>query len=174
MNYANIIPHDVGNGPGIRVSLFVSGCTNNCPGCFNQDAKDFNYGNHFGNNTQSEILSYVKEPYVRGLSILGGDPMCQASLGKQMLTDLCNSVKKLGKDIWLWTGYTWEQMIDMCDVSPYTFGLLSSVDVVVDGPFIEAQKDLSLKWRGSANQRIIDVQQSLERGEVVLWETKTH
>ena len=172
MNYARIIPHDIGNGPGIRVSLFVSGCTNNCPGCFNKETHDFNYGKPYNSGVADEILEYIKDPVVSGLSILGGDPMCQSLLGKYLLYDLCSSVKhRYKKNVWLWTGYTWGQVLDTIGDIGYTKELLSVVDVMVDGPFVEAQKDLSLEWRGSANQRIINVQESLKRKEVVLWQT---
>lgn len=171
MNYGRIIPRDVGNGPGIRVSLFVSGCTNNCPGCFNQEAQDFNYGDEYRDETEAEILTYIKEPYVEGLSILGGDPMCQSKLGKTQLAELCRKVRNdYHKTVWLWTGYTFDEILDFSEISPFMHDLLSNVDVMVDGQFVESQKDLTLKWRGSANQKIIDVQQSLERGEVVLYD----
>lgn len=165
MNYSNIIPYDTANGEGIRTSLFVSGCTNNCQGCFNKESQDFNYGKPYTKQTEKEILEYISKPYVAGLSILGGDPLCQDVDGLQQLISLCIAVKNLGKSIWLWTGYTWESSIS------YIYGgyLLSLCDIVVDGPFIESKKDLTLAFRGSSNQRIIDVKKTLDKGEVVLY-----
>lgn len=165
MNYSNIIPCDTANGEGIRTSLFVSGCTNNCQGCFNKESQDFNYGKSYTKQTEKEILEYVSKPYIAGLSILGGDPLCQNVDGIKQLISLCIATKNLGKSIWLWTGFTWKQCFD--DI--HKQALLSVCDIVVDGQFVESKKDLTLAFRGSSNQRIIDVKKTLDKGEVVLY-----
>lgn len=175
MNYSNIIPYDTANGEGIRTSLFVSGCTNNCQGCFNKESQDFNYGKPYTEQTEKEILEYISKPYVAGLSILGGDPLCQDANGLQQLISLCIATKDLGKSIWLWTGYTWEYLTPTVTLDElnaniyYREALISLCDIVVDGPFIESKKDLTLAFRGSYNQRIIDVKKSLDKGKVVLY-----
>lgn len=165
MNYSNIIPYDTANGEGIRTSLFVSGCTNNCQGCFNKESQDFNYGKPYTEQTEKEILEYISKPYVAGLSILGGDPMCQNDDDLCELIRLCTKVYILNKSIWLWTGYIFEDCLN----NPIKKSLLAMCNVVVDGPFIESKKDLTLAFRGSSNQRIIDVKKTLDKGEVVLY-----
>lgn len=168
MNYGRIIKYDVANGEGVRTSLFVSGCTNNCPGCFNQEAQDFNYGKPYTQDTENMLLDCIKQPYVAGLSILGGDPLCQDNKGLITLILLAYKVHILGKTTWLWTGFKWEDF-NFTSGSSLQSMLLSACDVVVDGPFIEAEKDLSLAFRGSRNQRIIDVRKTLEKGEIILY-----
>ena len=166
MNYGNIKFYDIANGEGIRTSLFVSGCTNHCQGCFNEEAQDFNYGQSYTSETEQTILEQVSKPYVAGLSILGGDPLCQTSEGKLDLLSLITKVRSLHKTIWLWTGFTWEEAIT--DVM--NRGIFTLCDVVVDGPFIKSQKDLTLAFRGSSNQRIIDVPKTIKAGKVVLYD----
>ena len=147
MNYCGIKKHDIANGPGVRVSLFVSGCRNHCPGCFQPETWDFAYGEPFTKETEDEIITALRPSWIQGLSILGGDPMepeNQAALLpfiRRVKTELPD------KDIWIYTGY----LLEKIGASP----LLPYADVVVDGPFIEAEKDISLAFRGSANQRII-------------------
>lgn len=159
MNYATIKPLDIANGEGIRVSLFVSGCTRRCKGCFNQEAQDFSYGQEFTWETLHELERLVNDPNVSGLSILGGDPLEPEN--RQWVEMLCAYIRHNcpGKTIWLWTGDLWENVKDL--------PVMQYVDILVDGPFIEDLKDLRLKWRGSSNQRIINVQESLKTGEVV-------
>lgn len=149
MNYAGIKKVDIANGPGVRVSLFVSGCRNHCSGCFNPETWDFAYGEPFTRKTEKEIIKALRPSWIQGLSILGGDPMEPEN--QAALLPLLRRVKEElpGKDIWLYTGYRLENVSG----SP----LLGLVDVVVDGPFIEAEKDISLAFRGSRNQRIIDL-----------------
>lgn len=149
MNYAGIKKADIANGPGVRVSLFVSGCRNHCPGCFNPETWDFAYGEPFTRKTEEELVKALCPSWIQGLSILGGDPMEPEN--QTALLPLLRRVKEElpGKDIWLYTGYRLESVSG----SP----LLDLVDVVVDGPFIEAEKDISLAFRGSRNQRIIDL-----------------
>lgn len=171
MNYAEIKPHDIANGTGIRVSLFVSGCTHHCRGCFNREAWDFHYGTEFTEETLQAILACLKPPHIAGLSVLGGEPFERCNqLG---LLPLLRAVKQTfpEKDIWCWSGYLFDRDIlgSMCRQWPETREMLSLLDVLVDGPFIEAQKDLRLIFRGSANQRPILVQESLRADSIVLW-----
>lgn len=168
MNYASIRKMDITNGEGIRVSLFVSGCQFHCKNCFNQETWDYNYGKEYTQETQNKILSLICKPHIKGLSILGGDPLWQTSDGVSSLISLCDEVHKLNKNVWLWTGFVWEEVFN--SDKGYQKELLKHCDVVVDGPFIEEKKDLSLKWKGSSNQRVIDVPKTLEKGEVVLWD----
>lgn len=168
MNYGRIIKYDVANGEGVRTSLFVSGCTNHCPGCFNQEAQDFNYGKLYTQDTENILLDCIKQPYISGLSILGGDPLCQDDMGLITLNFLAHKVHSLGKTVWLWTGFKWEDFNFTNNFSLQSL-LLSACDVVVDGPFIETEKDLSLAFRGSRNQRIIDVRETLGKGEIILY-----
>ena len=168
MNYSQLIACDTANGEGVRTSLFVSGCTNHCPGCFNQEAQDFNYGELYTQDTENILLDCIKQPYISGLSILGGDPLCQDDMGLIILNFLAHKVHSLGKTVWLWTGFKWEDFNFTNNFSLQSL-LLSACDVVVDGPFIEAEKDLTLAFRGSRNQRIIDVRETLGKGEIILY-----
>ena len=169
MNYADIRPIDVANGPGIRVSLFVSGCTHACPECFNPEAWDFQYGAPFGPEQVEQILSALGKSYVRGLSLLGGEPFHPNN--QKTVLELVKQVRQQypQKDIWCYTGYLFEDLA-AGKVGDYGRALLEQLDVLVDGPFVIAQKNLSLRVRGSSNQRILEVQPSLERGEPVLWD----
>ena len=147
MNYGAIKKVDIANGPGVRVSLFVSGCRNHCKGCFQPETWDFGYGQPFTEETEKEIIKALRPSWIQGLSILGGDPM-EPENQEALLPFLRSTKEELpGKDIWLYTGYRLEDVSD----SP----ILPYVDVVVDGPFVEAEKDVSLAFRGSSNQRII-------------------
>ena len=152
MRYNTIKQLDIANGPGCRVSLFIQGCTFNCPGCFNTVAKDFDGGIEFTDQTLHLILELLKPSHISGLSILGGEPLHPRN--RQATLDLVKLVKAHapGKSIWLWTGYQWE------DIADDLIG--SGIDVVVDGQFKEELKDLRLKYRGSSNQRVIDVWKS--------------
>lgn len=175
MNYSQLITYDIANGEGIRTSLFVSGCPIHCPGCFNQEAQDYSYGQPYTNQTHNTILEQINKPYIAGLSLLGGDPMCQDYDGLINLISLAQEVRNMGKTVWLWTGLTYE------DIFPpeYKGGwtaieyarqcLFMACNVVVDGPFIEAQKDLTLAFRGSKNQRLIDVDKTLKANKVILY-----
>lgn len=172
MNYAKIRNYDIANGEGIRTSLFVSGCTNHCQGCFNEEAQDFNYGLPYIPETEQTILKQISKPYVAGLSILGGDPLCQNNSGLTLLIELTNAVHDLGKTVWLWTGFVWEDLdhIKMNLNKALIKTLLYNCDVVVDGPFKMELSDRMLKWCGSANQRVIDVQKTLRQKKIVLYE----
>lgn len=174
MNYATIKKTDVANGPGIRVSLFVSGCTHGCKGCFNREAWDFHYGEEYTSQTEEEILQALSPGHIRGLSILGGEPMEPENRGTVL--GLLKRVRQRypHKDIWCYTGYDYEKdllrWIEEETAGPAeseTAKLLSLIDVLVDGEFVEAKKNLRLAFRGSENQRIIDVKESLRQGRVV-------
>ena len=168
MNYATIKNCDIANGPGVRVSLFVSGCTHRCPGCFNEIAWDFDYGQPFTQETIDSILTMLRPSYIRGLTLLGGEPFEPQNQGA--VVELLRQVKKEmpEKSIWAFSGYLFDKDIisgKLGDTAEY----LSYLDVLVDGRFVEEKKNLSLRFRGSENQRLIDVPESLKRGEVVLW-----
>lgn len=171
MNYADIKQYDVANGTGVRVSLFVSGCTHHCKGCFNADAWDFHYGKAFTEDTISTIIEYLKPSYVAGLSLLGGEPFEYAN--QKGLLPLLRAVRRIypEKSIWCWSGYLFDRDIvgSMYEKWAETREMLSYLDVLVDGEFKEELKSASLLFRGSANQRSILVQESLKTGKVVLW-----
>jgi anaerobic ribonucleoside-triphosphate reductase activating protein len=172
MNYADIKQYDVANGPGIRVSLFVSGCTHHCKECFNPETWDFQYGKPFTEKTVQQILEYMKPDYVKGLTLLGGEPFEQVN--QQGLLPLVRAVRNEypEKSIWCFTGYDFEKDITGRMFSEWeeTQELLSYIDVLVDGEFMIEKKDLGLVFKGSSNQRTILVQESLESGELQLWE----
>lgn len=152
MHYAKIKNLDVANGDGIRVSLFVSGCRNHCKGCFNPETWRFDYGEPFDAIVQAEIMLMLDKPYIKGLSILGGDPLEPEN--EKALIPFVKMVKKVfpNKDIWLWTGYNYEMVKDR--------ELLNYVDILVDGPFRIELKDISLRFRGSKNQRILSLKKT--------------
>ena len=172
MNYAEIKKHDVANGPGVRVSLFVSGCTHHCNGCFNEMTWDFQYGREFTKEDMEKIIKLLEPSYIAGLTLLGGEPM--EYVNQQGLLPLLRRVKEQypDKTIWCYTGYLYDRDIldNFCGKWEETRELLSYLDVIVDGEFVEAQKDISLRFRGSSNQRIIDVKKSQEMGRTVMWE----
>lgn len=171
MNFATIKKYDVANGPGVRVSLFVSGCTHRCKGCFNAEAWDFDYGQPYTAKTEEEILSALDHSYIAGLSLLGGEPF-----DPRNQETVCGLLKKVRarfpqKDVWCYTGYTLDKDLKEggAAYTPFTKDMLESIDVIVDGKFVEELKDVKLRFRGSSNQRIIDVKRSLEEGRVRLW-----
>ena len=172
MNYAAIKNCDIANGPGVRVSLFVSGCTHRCPGCFNEIAWDFDYGQPFTEETVQSILDMLRPGYIKGLTLLGGEPF--EPQNQMPVVELLRRVRQElpEKTIWAFSGYLFDRDLASGRIGdPETVReYLSLLDVLVDGPFVQAKKNLSLRFRGSENQRIIDVPASLERGEVVLWD----
>jgi len=172
MNYATIKNCDIANGPGVRVSLFVSGCTHHCKGCFNEVAWDFNYGQPFTQETVAEILQLLSPDYVKGITVLGGEPFEPEN--QPAVLDLLRQVKAKypNKTVWAFSGYLFDRDIlsGKLGLWEITQAYLNCVDVLVDGPFIQEKKDLSLRFRGSSNQRIIDVPASLQQGKVVLWQ----
>lgn len=171
MNYGQIIYTDVANGIGCRTSLFVSGCTHHCKGCFNEMTWDFNYGELFTKAVEDEIIESLKPAYINGITILGGEPM--EVINQKVLCPFIKRIKKElpQKSIWIYSGYTWEELNDntnkRCN-SADTNDILKNIDILVDGEFILDKKDLMLRFRGSSNQRVIDVQETLKTGSVVL------
>ncbi len=172
MNYAKINKNDIANGIGVRVTLFVSGCTHRCPGCFNSEAWDFDFGSPFDENVEKELTQALSPDYIRGITLLGGEPM--EPCNQRALVPFLKKIKEQypQKDIWCFTGYTLETDLlsesrARCEV---TDEFLRLIDVLVDGEFIEAEKNISLRFRGSKNQRLIDLKATLEIGTVVLWD----
>lgn len=161
MYYGNIEKHDAINGPGIRTLLFVSGCTHKCKGCHNKDSWDFKYGKPFTDDESRLILSHLSSPVVQGFSLLGGEPF--DNLGE--CVKLLKQIKSIypEKDIWVWSGYTYEQIIS----DPDKKHMLQYCDVLVDGRYVDKLRDLTLSFRGSSNQRIINIQESLTSGNIV-------
>lgn len=165
MHYAKIKRFDIANGVGIRTSVFVSGCSNKCKGCFNQELWDKNYGQEFTDETIKEILDSIDKPYIDGLSILGGDPLEYYNL--EMVNKLIVEFRKrfgFNKSIWMWTGYLLEDIIN----DDRRWEVVRKLDYLVDGPFIQRKKNLKLKYRGSENQRIIDMQNSQTFNTLIL------
>ena len=174
MNYADIKQYDVANGPGVRVSVFVSGCTHCCKGCFNEAAWDFNYGKLFTEETIETVLDYMKPSDVKGLTVLGGEPM--EPQNQPAVLSLLKKVKEVypEKSIWMFSGYDYEKDLlgRMWETVPETREILACLDVLVDGEFVEELKNLSLRFKGSSNQRTILVQESLTAGKVVLYDVE--
>ena len=174
MNYGEIKKYDIANGEGVRVSLFVSGCTHHCKGCFNHETWDFTFGKHFTEDTENEIIEALDHSFINGLSLLGGEPFERQN--QKVLLPFLHKVKAKypQKNIWCYTGYTLED--DLLSESrarcEYTDEMLSLIDVLVDGEFKEELKDITLAFRGSSNQRIIDVKESLKQGKTILWKLK--
>ncbi len=174
MYYGNIKYFDIANGVGVRTTLFVSGCRNHCEGCFQPETWNFKYGKEFTKEVEDEIIESLKPPYVVGLTLLGGDPFEKEN--QEALYPFIKRVKELypNKNIWAYTGYVYDK--DLVDggksFTEYTIPMLDLIDVLVDGPFILAEKDLILEFRGSRNQRVIDLNKTREQGEVVLYEFK--
>lgn len=169
MNYADIRPIDVANGSGVRVSVFVSGCTHHCKDCFNPETWDFHYGNPFGEEEINAILGHLAPAHIKGLSVLGGEPFEPEN--QSAVLELVRRVREAypHKDVWCYSGYLFENLRDG-KVGQYSRQLLEQLDVLVDGPFVTEKKSLALRFRGSENQRLIDVPASLAAGEVVLWD----
>lgn len=169
MRYAGIKYNDIANGAGVRTSLFVSGCNQHCPGCFNREAWDFGYGKEFTEETENSILESVRPGQISGLSLLGGEPleMVNRAAVLHMLRRFRESFPH--KDVWLFTGFCYEELLAMAAFDDCVREILSLVDVLKDGAFIEAQKDAGLQFRGSKNQRLVDVPASLAAGIIVLW-----
>lgn len=172
MNYGQLIFNDTANGPGFRVSLFVSGCTNKCPGCFNQDTWNFHYGDPFDNDVEIKIIEELRKPQYDGLTILGGEPFEPENQG--VVNSLIQKVRKLlpDKSIWVYTGDLYENLIDPSykKFTNVTYKILRDIDVLVDGPFILEQKNVLLRFKGSENQRLIDMKKTIKNNnDVVLY-----
>ena len=170
MYYGTIKNCDIANGAGVRVTLFVSGCTNRCPGCFQPETWDFRYGEPFTSETEEQLLAMLQPDYITGLTLLGGDPFEPEN--QRDLLPFLRRVRQAypGKDVWAYTGFTWEELHDdsahpRCEV---TDEMLSMIDILVDGPFILDKKDIRLRFRGSTNQRVIDVPETLKTGDIVI------
>ena len=170
MNYGKINPNDIANGTGVRVTLFVSGCTHHCKGCFNSETWDFNYGTPFNLETEEKILKLLEPDYINGLTLLGGEPMEPSN--QKALLPLLKKVKEKfpQKDIWCYSGYLFDTEIKNgrahCDS---TDEMLGYIDVLVDGRFEIDKKNIMLKFRGSENQRIIDVKESIKQDKIVIF-----
>lgn len=160
MKYAQIREYDIANGEGIRVSLFVTGCSLNCPGCFNKNYQDFNFGLNWNEQEQKEFISLGEKEFIDGFSILGGEPLLQ---GKEMLELVENIKVSSGKSIWLWTGLLFEELNEI------QREIINFIDVLIDGPYEAEKRDSNLKFRGSKNQRIIDIKKTLNDGKIVEW-----
>ncbi len=172
MNYATVKYFDIANGLGIRTSLFVSGCTHRCKNCFNSEAWDFNYGKPFDDKIQEEIINSLKNPFCDGLSLLGGEPF-EPSNQKGLLPFLKRAKKEIPNlNIWCYTGYLFDEELlkDSRAKTEDTIEMLKLIDVLVDGKFVEELKNLNLRFKGSENQRIIDVKKSLQENQVILYE----
>ena len=169
MNYADIKKIDIANGEGIRVSIFVSGCNHHCKGCFNQCAWDFNYGKKFTDDEINKVINYLNHDYISGLSLLGGEPLEKTN--QEGLLPLVKKVKEKfpNKNIWCYTGFDFEKDIvgNMVKENKTTKELLKYIDVIVDGKFEENKKDIKLQFRGSSNQHILDVQESLKQHKLI-------
>lgn len=171
MNYAQVYLCDIANGPGMRTSLFVSGCTHHCKDCFNEIAWDFNYGKEFTEDIQSTILAETNKPFYSGITILGGEPM--EIQNQKALRPFLERFKQVmsDKSIWIYSGYTYKELTDPNNTSCHsddTDAILGLIDVLVDGRFVAELKDISLRFRGSSNQRVIDVPATRKEGRIVL------
>ncbi|MHC9536521.1 anaerobic ribonucleoside-triphosphate reductase activating protein [Dellaglioa sp. BT-FLS60] len=163
---ASYKPFNFVDGEGVRCSLYVSGCLFACPGCYNKAAQNFRYGTPYTEDLENQIITDLSEDYCQGLTLLGGEPFVNTQVCLS-LVDRIRATYGWTKDVWSWTGYTWDElMLESED----KLELLSKIDILVDGRFELAKKDLTLQFRGSSNQRIIDVQKSLATGEVILWD----
>lgn len=173
MRYADICKLDMSNGIGVGVTLFVSGCSHKCSGCFNPETWSFEKGELFTKETRHKIVELCSRPYIQRLTLSGGDPLENCNL-----YELACLTQKIKNDlphikIWCYTGYTWEELMDKIESRYYVQylpALLNNIDVLVDGPFIQEKKDITLEFKGSNNQRLINVRESLEQRKVVLWQ----
>lgn len=170
MHYGNIKFNDIANGEGVRTSLFVSGCTHHCKGCFNPETWDFNYGNEFTKEIEDKIIDSLKPSHISGLTLLGGEPMEAAN--QKVLLEFVKRVKQIypQKTIWCYTGYLFDEELLKPSRAhcPWTKELLSYIDILIDGEFKYELKDITLRFKGSSNQRVIDVQESLKQNQVIL------
>ena len=163
MNYGQIRKYDVANGEGIRTSIFVTGCNHHCKGCFNEEYQDFDFGDQWTDKETREVIEDLKLPEVSGLTLIGGEPMEHPKELKEIVEKIKSEVDKT---IWIYSGFTYEKILE----DEEKLALLKECDILVDGLFIEKELDLSLRFRGSRNQRVIDIQKSLANGEVTIWD----
>lgn len=181
MRYASIRSLDISNGEGVGVSLFVQGCPFHCKNCFNSETWDFNGGKEWTEETKNKFIKLIDRPYINRISVLGGEPLAEQNLDEvlSLIKEICISFHD--KTIWLYTGYDFDLLNSKYNEYKYTpfaanaddwltrWEIISNIDVLVDGEYIDEQKDLTLKWRGSKNQRVIDVKQSLAQNKIVLY-----
>ncbi len=175
MYVAEIKKFDIANGLGVRVSVFVSGCRHRCPGCFNEIAWEFDYGKEYTADIENEIIDALRPDYIEGLSLLGGEPFEPEN--QPALLGLLRRVRKElpAKNVWVYSGFTLEELLGESRArTEHTNEMLSLIDVLVDGRFIYAEKDITLRFRGSRNQRILDVPATLKAGRPVLWDSDAH
>ena len=165
MNYSALRKADIANGIGFRCTLWCCGCMRKCPGCFNPEAQDQNYGQPFTDEVKEKIFKELEDPHCSGLSLMGGEPMSKCSDNRKVMIALCKEVKERfpNKSVWMWSGYTFEEIANDDEMSP----ILDYIDVLVDGPFVLEKRDLSTPFRGSTNQRIIKVDEWRKTGNVV-------
>ena len=177
MYYANIKKYDISNGVGIRVSLYVSGCRNHCKGCFNKETWDFNYGKLYTKDTEKEIFDELDKKYISGITFLGGEPMEPEN--QIIISQLIFKIRKIyknSKSIWIFSGYTLNELLNKNNhtYTKYTTSISDNIDILVDGKFIIEKKNISLRFRGSENQRIIDMNKTrdkkLDYSDIILWE----
>ncbi len=171
MNYGEIKKVDIANGEGVRVSLFVSGCTHHCKNCFNQDTWDFNFGKIYTDETEEYILNLLNHDYISGLSILGGEPF--EFKNQENVSKLVQKTKTLfpKKNIWVYSGYVFEDLHTGGKMNtPFVNKILENIDILVDGEFIEEKKNIMLKFRGSENQRLINIPKTLKNKKITLWD----
>lgn len=161
MNYAQIRKYDIANGPGVRTTIFLTGCTLNCKNCFNKEYQNFHFGKVFDEKAFDEVMDCLSDANISGLSVLGGEPFDNLAGLKEFITKVRANSEK---DIWVYSGYTFEELLE----KDGAMDVLKNIDVLVDGRFVEDLKDLKLKFRGSSNQRIIDVKRTLEEDEILL------
>lgn len=161
MNYAQIRKYDIANGPGVRTTIFLTGCTLNCKNCFNKEYQNFHFGKVFDEKAFDEVMDCLSDANISGLSVLGGEPFDNLEGLKEFITKVR---AKTEKDIWVYSGYTFEELLE----KDGAMDVLKNIDVLVDGRFVEDLKDLKLKFRGSSNQRIIDMKRTLEEDEILL------
>jgi len=167
MNYSALKKADIANGPGFRLTLWVSGCQRKCPGCFNPEAQDPEFGKPFDEEAKKKIFKELGEPTCDGLSLLGGEPLSRCSDNRKQIIQLCKECKERfpNKDIWCWSGFLFEEIFKDESMRP----ILDYIDVLVDGPFIQEKKDLATPFRGSTNQRIIDVKKTMSLKHIILY-----
>lgn len=171
MNYIKIDSCNMNNGSGLRCVVWVSGCNHHCKNCFNPETWDSSNGDEFGEEQFNFICDTLHQPWCGGITFSGGDPLCQDSTGFHIMNQLALTARSLGKTVWLWTGFKWEDIWnDESDMRIYRQSLISLCDVVVDGQYIDSLRDLTLKWRGSSNQRVILSRMSINQKEPILME----
>lgn len=187
MNYAQIRSLDLSNGEGVGIALFVQGCHFHCPNCFNPETWDYNGGKEWTEEVKNKFLELANRPYIKRISILGGEPLADENLDDVL--DLVNRIRLLSpkKSIWLYTGFTWEGIMDYEPIETDDFDyieesyldrineqrkqIISQCNVLIDGKYIDSLRDMTLQWKGSRNQRVINISNSLQKGEIVLWQT---